>query len=103
MHSLILDTFKYLFTLSKYCPDYLCQNAGILELLMNKIILNRTFGSGNTHKLTRIQSNDENNLVAIACQLFLLLSTDENEPITAGSDAKKYMEFKNKKVEQCLR
>jgi len=100
-----LDTFKYLFTLAKYCPDYLCQNAGILEILMNKIIINKSYESSENEKekLSNVRSAENNSLVALACRLFLLLACDEDAPVADGTDAKKYFEFKEKKIEQCLR
>ncbi len=100
-----MDTFKYLFTLAKYCPDYLCQNAGILEILMNKIILNKNYqiSENEERKLTSVKSEENNSLVALTCRLFLFLACDQIDKVVDGTDAKKYFEFKEKKIEQCLR
>ncbi len=72
---------------------------------MNKIIINKSYESSENEKekLSNVRSAENNSLVALACRLFLLLACDEDAPVADGTDAKKYFEFKEKKIEQCLR
>lgn len=111
--NLILDTFKYIFTLSNYCPDYLCQNAGLLELLIEKIILNKSYDKAARQNLSSLSSesldDEKENLVSIACKLFVHLCNDESFRAVASSaaadetEAKKYLDYKNEKVVKCLK
>lgn len=111
--NLILDTFKYIFTLSNYCPDYLCQNAGLLELLIEKIILNKSYDKAARQNLSSLSSesldDEKENLVSIACKLFVHLCNDESFRAVASSaaadetEAKKYLGYKNEKVVKCLK
>ena len=41
--NLCSDTFKYLFALSRFIPDHLCQNTNLLDILVHKIILNESY------------------------------------------------------------
>ncbi len=106
-YNLQLDTFKYLFALSKYCPDYLCQNAGLLELLTEKIILNKNFQKCERLKLSDLKADDasDKNLVVIACKLFLSLASDESYKSTVANDidTRQYLDLKNDKVKDCLK
>lgn len=104
-HNLQLDAFKYLFALSEYCPDFLCQNAGLLELLMEKIILNKNYEKSLRLKISNLKSEEnDTNLVVIACKLFVSLSSDDSSKSTVAPDidAKKYLDYKNNKVKECL-
>ena len=77
--NLCADAFKYLFALSRYIPDHLCQSTNLLDILMSKIILNEEY----RYSVTSIESllstahQDEANLQLIACKLFASLCRSE--------------------------
>ena len=103
--NLVLDTFKYLFTLSKFCPDYLCQNAGILEILMHKIILNENYDKPNRQIEKFDESANDDNLVSIACKLFQTLCDDDKQELFSSvkpTEVAQYLDIKNKKIAKCL-
>jgi hypothetical protein len=90
---LVLDVFKYLFALSKYCPDHLIQNSGLFEILMEKIILNENYDKSNRYNFET--SNQDENLDFIACKLFLTLSNVE-------TNIPEHTEFKRKSLDKCF-
>lgn len=82
--NLIFDTFKYLFAISEQMPSYLFQNTKLIETLINKLILNELFHekSDSNQIGTDLDKDDDDNLVLVACKLFLNLckqhETEEN-------------------------
>lgn len=70
--NLYSDTFKYLFALSHFIPDHLCQNTNLLEILVNKIIFNEENDPSYSKSIERVlmENNDEQNFRLIACKLF---------------------------------
>ena len=103
--NLVLDTFKYLFTLSQFCPDYLCQNAGILETLMHKIILNQNYDKLNRQIEKFDDSANDDDLVTIACKLFQALCDDDKHKQFSSvkpTEVVQYLDIKNKKIAKCL-
>ena len=70
--NLYSDTFKYLFALSHFIPDHLCQNTNLLEILVNKIIFNEENDPSYSNSIERVlmENNDEQNFRLIACKLF---------------------------------
>lgn len=77
-NNLVLDAFKYLYALSTQCADYLVSNGGLLELLMEKLILNENYDKDNRFKHETKQL-DESDLDFLACKLFILLCTETNK------------------------
>lgn len=73
---------------------------------MEKIILNKNYEKSLRLKMSNLKSEDnDTNLVVIACKLFLSLSSDDSYKSTVAPDidAKKYLDFKNNKVKECLK
>jgi hypothetical protein len=83
---MIVDTFKYLFALTNHCPEVLCQNSNLLNVLIKDIILSEHFynqivyqqikdyddGDCDVNKQFDLKLN-EDDIAFIASQLFVLL------------------------------
>jgi len=79
--NLYADTFKYLFALSRFMPDHLCQNTSLLDILVSKIILNEShcFASNLIENvLTNKMDNGEEDFRLIACKLFSSLCKESD-------------------------
>lgn len=86
--NLILDAFKYLFALSKCCPDHLCQNSNLIEILMDKTILNE-------NNSTKQDMNDDD-LDSIACKLIISLCY-------SNTNIPEITDLKHTKIDKCFK
>ena len=93
--NLILDTFKYLFTLNKYCSEFLCSNVSLPDILMKKVILNENFADSKSFQnknFTNLKEDLNENLLFVGCKLFSSICGE------IGSESR----F-NSRVIQCLK
>jgi hypothetical protein len=97
--SLVSDCFKYLYALSNYIPDHLCQSVDLLDILVNKIVLNESYpySSKTVEKVVQSKkSEDESDFGLIACRLFANLCKDQGLH-------NKYAKLKQEKIEKILK
>lgn len=79
LKNLKLDTFKYVYELSKICPDFLNQN-GLIGILINDVILNPKFSSKELNVIYDFNSDTEDdNFALISCKIILNLLKEINE------------------------
>lgn len=97
-----LDAFKYIYALSKICPDFLYQN-GLVSILINQVILNEKFSDLKTIKV--IYDFDEpaenENFAIIACKILSNLIKDIIE--TKLADDNFALSKTNEKIEESFR
>ena len=96
--SLVSDCFKYLYALSNYIPDHLCQSVDLLDIIVNKIVLNESYpySSKTVEKVLQRKIEDENDFGLIACRLFSNLCKDQGLH-------NKYAKIKQEKIEKILK
>ena len=96
--SLVSDCFKYLYALSNYIPDHLCQSVDLLDIIVNKIVLNESYpySSKTVEKVLHRKIEDENDFGLIACRLFSNLCKDQGLH-------NKYAKIKQEKIEKILK
>ncbi len=109
---IVLDVLKYFFALSKHIPNHLCQNVGLLELIMNEIILNPLYKEKkdtSQQEQSQIQviydyerSEYDSDLKLVACKLFVSLCQDRPDEDTNERLDEESILKKQKRIESCL-
>ena len=101
-----LDIFKYLYALSKHCPDYLILNVDLVEILIKEVIFNQKFHrEPNTFQATYDFSSqlngsdaDSNNFTNISLQIINNLCQENANK----EKNKSYMKLKSEKISKSL-
>jgi len=86
--NLYSDTFKYLFSLSHFMPDHLCQNTNLLDILVNNIILNEAngYGTKSIENVLVANNHDDENFRLIACKLISSLCKETSCQTAKGHE-----------------
>jgi hypothetical protein len=100
-----VDIFKYLYSLSVHCPDYLILNVDLIDSLFKDVILNCRYSTGSTFKAmldfeSCFKTNDTD-FALISCQLIKNLCK-ENQKEKQVKSNKSYSKIKSEKIGQML-
>ncbi|CAF0887911.1 unnamed protein product [Brachionus calyciflorus] len=73
--NLKLDAFKYLYSLSQACPEFLYQN-GLIDILINCILLEEKYSESNLKLMYNFDTEDDTNFPIVSCKIISNLLKD---------------------------